>query len=402
MYRAVTLVLALMFSPAVALAQQPCTTDARQVVNELYRHMLERSADAGSARWVEQLQNGRMTVRDVVREIATSPEHTQRFFNREEGEIRAYDRAVGTLYRHILGRQPDEAGAAAFAQTAQRSGVGAVVNQILSSAEYNNQYGDWGVPGSGGLRYCASGSVNSQSSTTASSEMRYRGMDRNNDGVISRGEWRGNDRSFRNHDWNNDGVLSGDEVNAAVARSGRTLEYEEFDRGDDFADIDFNNNGRIEPREWHMGVAAFYQLDTNGDRVLSRAEYSDYNSTGRVSATSGGIVHVDPSLRWTNSGVDVRQGDTIVLDVNGSVQLSDQSNDVAGPGGSRLGRRANNAPMPNQSAGGLIGRIGNSRTFFIGNRQSFNAPASGRLYLGVNDDYLGDNSGSFDVSINVR
>ena len=42
--------------------------------------------------------------------------------------------------------------------------------------------------------------------------MRFRGMDRNRDGVITRNEWRGNDQSFRVHDCNRDGVLSGDLV----------------------------------------------------------------------------------------------------------------------------------------------------------------------------------------------
>ena len=84
MYRVAILVFALVF-PSVAAAQQPCTTDGRQVVNELYRHMLERQADAGSAHWVQQLESGRMTVRDVVRSIAISPEYTERFFYAESG-----------------------------------------------------------------------------------------------------------------------------------------------------------------------------------------------------------------------------------------------------------------------------------------------------------------------------
>jgi hypothetical protein len=37
-------------------------------------------------------------------------------------------------------------------------------------------------------------------------------MDTNGDGVITRDEWRGNDRSFADHDRNGDGVLSGPEV----------------------------------------------------------------------------------------------------------------------------------------------------------------------------------------------
>lgn len=41
---------------------------------------------------------------------------------------------------------------------------------------------------------------------------RFRGMDTDRDGVVTRAEWRGSDRAFRNHDTNGDGVLSGAEV----------------------------------------------------------------------------------------------------------------------------------------------------------------------------------------------
>src|SRR5688500_10377730 len=97
--RAAVVIVALTFLPSLAAAQQPCTTDANQVVAELYRHMLERSPDAGSANWVQMLQGGRATVRDVVREIAKSSEHTQRFWRTEAGEDTPYFRAVGTIYR---------------------------------------------------------------------------------------------------------------------------------------------------------------------------------------------------------------------------------------------------------------------------------------------------------------
>ena len=43
-------------------------------------------------------------------------------------------------------------------------------------------------------------------------QARFRGMDTNNDGTITRREWRGNARSFSRLDTNNDGVLSGTEV----------------------------------------------------------------------------------------------------------------------------------------------------------------------------------------------
>jgi len=53
--------------------------------------------------------------------------------------------------------------------------------------------------------------------------LKFRGMDANNDGVISRTEYRGNDRSFANHDWNGDGTLSGDELRPGAHRPYRQV-----------------------------------------------------------------------------------------------------------------------------------------------------------------------------------
>jgi hypothetical protein len=283
MYRAAILSLVLTCSPGLALAQQPCTTDARQVVNELYRHMLERQADAGSAQWVQELESGRMTVRDIVRQIANSPEHMQRFGQAEAGEGTTYERSVARLYRHILGRQPDAVGQRAHAELMQRNGADAVIDRIVNSNEYDQQFGDWGVPGSGGMRYCAPGNrtAAAPAQTVPVNQRRFRVMDTNNDGVISRTEWRGTRQSFETHDWNNDDVLTGDEINEAVARRGRTIEDEAYDTMDSFEYLDVNNNNRIEAQEWHGTVAAFNRLDVNNDDVLSRAEMAAFRGAVR-------------------------------------------------------------------------------------------------------------------------
>ncbi len=97
MSRVLSLSVAMLFLSSAAWAQQPCTTDARRVVDELYRHMLERPADAASSGFVSQLQNGRASVRDLVREIAKSAEHDQRFIRQENGEETPCLRSVNTL-----------------------------------------------------------------------------------------------------------------------------------------------------------------------------------------------------------------------------------------------------------------------------------------------------------------
>ena len=354
MFRAVTMLLALALSPSVAAAQQ-CTSNARQVVNELYRHMLERGADAGSNAWVAHLERGG-TVREVVRAIATSDEHQQRFWRAENGEDTPYVRAVGTMYRHILGRQPDDAGARAWAAQAGRTGMDSIADRIITSPEYSQQFGDWGVPGSGGLRYCG---TNNQSANQVDQR-----------------------------------------------RFGRANEARTTRRSQRFDTLDVNNNGRIEPREWNGTVAAFNRLDVNNDNVLSDSEFID-NQAAAVDGfgpvgTSGEFVRVDANQPWTDTGVTVRAGDTINFDAQGTVRFSNNRNDIAGAGGTLSNRREASAPLPNQAAGALIARIGNSRALFIGNRQSVRAPFSGRLYLGVNDDYLDDNSGDFQVAVSVE
>ena len=407
MFRAIVLLLAVVLAPSVAAAQQTCTTDARHVVNELYRHMLERQADAGSQQWVTQLETGRMTVREIVHRIADSPEYSKRFVFTESGEAYPHERSVGRLYRHLLGRQPDAEGQRAFANIAQREGAEAVTHRIIDSPEYNAQFGDWGAPGSGGVRYCGNKAVSSRSAATSTAvvpvaQRRFRNMDRNNDGVVSRAEWRGSARSFEVHDWNNDGVISGTEMNNAAARNGRTVEDEEFDRVDDFANLDGNNNGRIDAREWHGSVAAFNRLDVNNDDRLTQAEFIGEVATSQAAATSGQAIIVDARQRWIDTGMTVRQGDLIMFDVTGDVRLSTDQSDLAGPAGARSGRLAPDAPLARQAAGALIGRIGNSTAFGIGNQRSIRAPGSGRLYLGVNDDYLADNAGHFEVQVIVQ
>ena len=464
MFRSLIVFLALTFTPVVAAAQQPCTTDGQRVVNELYRHMLERQAEAGSEYWVNQLESGQMTVRDVVREIAKSREHTERFLTPEAGEGVPYERSVARLYRHILARQPDAAGQRAYAQLARSEGVGAVIDRLVNSTEYTQQFGDWGAPGSGGMRYCAPNNRTVSQTPTAGDREdgpgRFAGMDRNGDGVITRAEWRGNDQSFRNQDWNNDGVLSGDEVNAGARRwpartaadrearraerfatldangngriearewDGTVVVFNRLDANNDnvlsraevvgpgdefdsatprqqrFDSLDVNRNGRIEPREWDGTVAAFYRLDVNDDNVLTRAEMvSPGVDAPRAVATTGQEIRVEGRERWTDTLINVRAGDMLVFDAEGTVRLSDNSNDVASAGGVLSGRRAADAPFANQTAGALIGRIGNGSAFFVGNRRSIRAPATGRLYLGVNDDYLEDNAGDFQVRVTIE
>jgi Ca2+-binding EF-hand superfamily protein len=125
--------------------------------------------------------------------------------------------------------------------------------------------------------WSAAGAVDAQA------QMRFRGMDANGDGIITRDEWRGNDRAFQNQDWNNDGILSGDEVRPG-ARRPQNLANDwnrdgRFDNLDvaiarQFEGLDRNNDGRIAESEWTGDRRAFLRLDANGDRHVTVREYA--------------------------------------------------------------------------------------------------------------------------------
>ena len=403
MWRVVTsTIAALTLFSTVAAAQQPCTTDANRVVAEVYRHTLERNADPGAQTWVRQLANGQLNVKEVVRRVAKSQEYMQRFGQTEAGEGQPFQRAVARLYRHVLGRQPDQGGVNNWTRTAQQRGLAAVVDGLVDSAEYNNNFGEWGVPGSGGLRFCAGQQSSAAQQPDAGGPLnnrRFQTMDVNNDNVVSRREWRGSAESFRSHDWNNDGVLSGNEVDTGRFRQGRNAEFEDFDRAEDFEWLDANNNNRIEESEWHASVRAFDQLDRNNDGVLSRGEFVRTGAAG-VAATSGQRIAVGGDRQWVDTGINVPAGASVTITANGQIRVA-RDGGLMTAAGVQSGR-TEGATIPNAPVGALLARFGDTAPIMIGESRTFRPARGGRLYLGVNDNFFDDNTGQFNVTVDVN
>jgi Ca2+-binding EF-hand superfamily protein len=280
--------------PALASAQN-CTSDARQVVDAIYRQVLERSISGGEATtWINQLSAGQTTVRELVENIAISAEHRQRFLpGGSEGSRR---NAVTFLYRHLLDREPDPGGLQANVESLNRNDIDAVTSSIVSSAEYQQKFGENVVPGQG-VRFCAG------AQSSGNNLFRFRNMDKNGNNQIERGEWTGSQQSFNSHDWNRDGVLSNSEVRSGARRWPN--DEGDFDPSGPttwtpsaFRRIDRNNDGRIVPNEWYYWPEDFRRADRdrNGALTLSefqnnsqwdddrddRFEYLDMNNNGRL------------------------------------------------------------------------------------------------------------------------
>ena len=147
-----------------------------------------------------------------------------------------------------------------------------------------------------------------------------------------------------------------------------------------------------------------------GDRRLRRYDRDEVRSIqfddDREDAGRGGrgalrerVATVDARLAWTDTGVDVRAGQDVLFSSSGEIRWGPNRRD--GAAGERNSPRNSARPMPDRNAAALIGKVGeNGDPFFIGDaRDLLRMRASGRIFLGLNDDYLADNSGSLRVVI---
>ena len=109
-------------------------------------------------------------------------------------------------------------------------------------------------------------------------------------------------------------------------------------------------------------------------------------------------VAVSARDAWTDTGVDVRAGQQIYFQANGEVRWGPSRSD--GAAGERNSPFNAGRPLPDRPGAALIARIGERDVFFIGAEQGpFRVRGNGRLFLGINDDVLTDNSGALRVTV---
>jgi hypothetical protein len=104
---------------------------------------------------------------------------------------------------------------------------------------------------------------------------------------------------------------------------------------------------------------------------------------------------------WTDSGLMVRKGQRLRITATGRVSLGEGR--FSTPTG--LPRVVDTEKlMRNEPTGELIAVIGDDNDEFIavGANREFYAPRDGRLFLGVNEGKLEDNTGSYDALIEVE
>lgn len=103
---------------------------------------------------------------------------------------------------------------------------------------------------------------------------------------------------------------------------------------------------------------------------------------------------------WTNSGWVVRKGQRIKVSGDGKINLG-RGNSSLASGNAKL--EDPQKLLKNVATGALIAVIGddNNDFIYIGAEREFVATRDGALFLGINEGYLDDNSGSYNVKIEI-
>jgi hypothetical protein len=114
--------------------------------------------------------------------------------------------------------------------------------------------------------------------------------------------------------------------------------------------------------------------------------------------TAGTRLAVPAYQQWTDSGVDLRPGQWVRLTASGTISSAPGVH--TDPDGSR--DRQALSLLPAEPHAALIAKIGESGApFLVGRGTRQRADRQGRLYLGVNDLAVRDNSGYFQVELLV-
>jgi hypothetical protein len=121
-----------------------------------------------------------------------------------------------------------------------------------------------------------------------------------------------------------------------------------------------------------------------------------------ISGAQSADLQVQGDRQWTDSGIDLKAGETLRIEAKGTLQYANAP--ANGPEGLKRGWMdvVRILPLNDAGRGALIGRIGEdsaARPFLIGPRRESRGAVPGRLFLGINQQEGEKAEGSFAVHI---
>jgi len=162
----------------------------------------------------------------------------------------------------------------------------------------------------------------------------------------------------------------------------------------------------------------FYLISYSGIFMLFSPLFLN-SQENSASALKVGVVYrlsVLSNINWTDTGLDVLEGQEIVFKASGGITLQ-KGNPMAYCNPEGYSMKTVQQPLKDRNIGALIGKIvklisieideetgeeirnEQEELFFIGLEQTVEMPLSGRLFLGINEVVVGDNAGEFKVEL---
>ena len=116
---------------------------------------------------------------------------------------------------------------------------------------------------------------------------------------------------------------------------------------------------------------------------------------------------------FTPAGVVLKAGDSVAVTTSGTIVFGGGLNDPKSPGGIAWGKECDAVfkaeaarkrpwPAPGLRCWSMIGKVGAGPAFEIGTAKTFRVTDPGPLYLGINDNFVGDNQGHWFATITVN
>jgi hypothetical protein len=155
-------------------------------------------------------------------------------------------------------------------------------------------------------------------------------------------------------------------------------------------------------RDFELSNIKRLYVSAPGARQLYASQISQQQNptAGTTGLSPTGAIMVNAAQGWTDTGRTVRRGQRLTFEATGEVHFGAGAEQKATAGGKGGDPSQPTLPAPGMGVGGLIGRVGNGNPFPIGaGPTQVTMPANGRLFIGVNDRELSDNSGTYTVTI---
>jgi hypothetical protein len=116
----------------------------KTLLHQTYCRVLERPVDEDALIITGNDMLHGKKVKKVIEDLVKSQEYKDKFY--DEDNLRD---SVAKLYDHLLARPADDGGLKAWKRVMREQGYETVVDGLMNSKEYNDNFGDNKVPGNG-------------------------------------------------------------------------------------------------------------------------------------------------------------------------------------------------------------------------------------------------------------